>query len=59
MLIAVVADTHGETDGVCQHLKQWKPDRLYICRRLLPGWREDCTGFANPLSRSQGQLRPP
>lgn len=28
MLIAVVADTHGETKGICRHLKQWEPDML-------------------------------
>ncbi|NLV20696.1 MAG: metallophosphoesterase [Syntrophomonadaceae bacterium] len=28
MLIGVVADTHGDTDKICQHLKQWKLDQL-------------------------------
>jgi putative phosphoesterase len=28
VLIAVAADTHGDTEKICQHLKPWKPDML-------------------------------
>lgn len=28
MLIGVVADTHGDTEKICQHLKPWKLDCL-------------------------------
>jgi len=28
LLIAVLADTHGDTNSVCKHLKQWKLDGL-------------------------------